>query len=115
VCSTLVRVQGGAVCAALIASVSLKSPCSSDCRVGDTGAVALAVALEKNTTLRTLHVGKEVGDAGASALAAALEKNTTLQYLHFFREYVAIYLCVKSVQSECFCWSEERSSLCHVE
>ncbi len=102
-CSTLVQVQGGAVCAALIASVSLKSPCSSGCRVGDTGAVALAVALEKNTTLHTLYVGKKVGDAGVAALAAALEKNTTLQYLHLFCEYVVIYFCFKSVDSDCFC------------
>jgi hypothetical protein len=46
-------------------------------RIGDSGASALAAALEKNTSVTTLYFGgNQIGDSWASALAAALEKNT---------------------------------------
>jgi exopolyphosphatase/pppGpp-phosphohydrolase len=55
--------------------------------IGADGAKALALALEKNTTLRTLNVGWNhqiaVG-GGAQALAKALEKNSTLTTLELF-------------------------------
>ena len=34
-------------------------PCSSDNDVGEPGAASLAQALEKNTTLQTLNLGRE--------------------------------------------------------
>ena len=48
----------------------------------DKSIIALAEALEKNTTLTTLNVRyNEIGADGAHALAKALEKNTTLTTL----------------------------------
>ncbi len=40
----------------VIIAASLKSPCQSDCNIGDTGAAALAAALEKNSTLLELNL-----------------------------------------------------------
>jgi hypothetical protein len=57
------------------------------CRVGNTGAAALASALERNISLRQLHVGRKIDDTGAAILAAALQKNTTLTELAFFCEF----------------------------
>jgi hypothetical protein len=50
--------------------------------IGDAKTVALAAALEKNSTLKYLVLRcTNIGDAGAVALAAALENNLTLKYL----------------------------------
>ena len=52
--------------------------------IGDSGAKALAVALEKNQTLQRLDLGgNQIGVEGAKALSVALEKNQTLQWLYF--------------------------------
>ena len=40
----------------VIIAASLKSPGPSDCKIGVTGAAALAAALEKNTTLLQLNL-----------------------------------------------------------
>ncbi len=71
--------------------------------MGDSGAAALAAALEKNTSLQELHLNGElrdyssymasenhVGDAGAAALAAALEKNTSLHILNLYRKFFRV-------------------------
>jgi len=37
--------------------------------------------------------GNKVGDAGCASLAGALEKNTTLQTLHLLSEFVVLWFC----------------------
>jgi Ran GTPase-activating protein (RanGAP) involved in mRNA processing and transport len=55
-------------------------------RISNEGAIALAAALEVNTTLRALDLTQNViGDAGIIALAAALQKNATLSHLFLDR------------------------------
>jgi len=50
--------------------------------IGCEGAVAIAKALKKNTTLQTLYLDDDyIGCEGAMAIAKALETNTTLQKL----------------------------------
>ena len=54
----------------------------SDNEIGDSGAAALAGAVERNSTLTELHLGyNEIGDSGAGALAKAMERNSTLTKL----------------------------------
>ena len=46
------------------------------------GAVGLAAALEKNTTVTSLDLSENrIGDEGAASMAAALEKNYALEVL----------------------------------
>lgn len=54
-------------------------------RIGEQGAIAIAVALEANTSrLLILDIGwNKVGKAGATALANALKVNTVLEVLFF--------------------------------
>jgi hypothetical protein len=75
-CCFVLEVEGLSV--VLIVCCTSEAPCL-DLKVNDAGAAALARALEKNKTLRTLEI--KVDDAGAAAFARALEKNTTLQKL----------------------------------
>ncbi len=41
---------------AVVIAASLKSHCQSDCNIGDTGAAALAAAVENNTNLQHLDL-----------------------------------------------------------
>ena len=50
--------------------------------IGDSGATAIAEALNSNTALTTLHLrGNDIGDSGAAAIAEALKSNTALTTL----------------------------------
>lgn len=60
-------------------------------KLGDMGAIAIAKALEVNSTLNVLHLctlhaesvaNDQIGDSGASAIAKALEKNRGLIKLY---------------------------------
>lgn len=54
----------------------------SRARLGDEGATALAVALQRNRLLRRLVVdGNHIGEFGAGMLGQALEVNSTLEEL----------------------------------
>jgi Ran GTPase-activating protein (RanGAP) involved in mRNA processing and transport len=56
--------------------------------IGNVGAAALAEALKRNQTLRTLDISKNgIGSAGAAALADALKMNTTLTTLDISSNY----------------------------
>ena len=47
-------------------------------QIGDTGATAMAKALESNSFLTSLNLwGNQIGDTGATALAKALESNSS--------------------------------------
>ena len=51
--------------------------------IGAEGTKLLAIALEKNKTLKLVDLSDNlVGDEGTKALAAALEKNTTLHQVY---------------------------------
>mmetsp|Transcript_5695 Transcript_5695/g.11651 ORF Transcript_5695/g.11651 Transcript_5695/m.11651 type:complete len:199 (+) Transcript_5695:794-1390(+) len=53
--------------------------------IGDKGAIAMAKALLKNTTIQELHIGgNQIGDVGAMAIAKALEVNQTLLELKLY-------------------------------
>ena len=51
-------------------------------RLGAVGGAAIAVALERNTTLTSLDLAEnDLGDVGGAAVAGALERNTALTSL----------------------------------
>ena len=51
--------------------------------MGDDGAIKLAVALEKNPSVRVLNLSSNIiGDNGAKHIVVALEKNTNIHMLH---------------------------------
>ena len=69
---------------ALEKNKTLKLVDLSDNLVGDEGTKALAAALEKNTTLHQVYLNSNhIGAEGARALASALEKNTSLRKGYF--------------------------------
>ena len=54
-----------------------------DCHISSEGAVELAAALCKNTTLKHLHLSRNpIGVEGASSMSDMLQHNTSLEYLH---------------------------------
>ncbi len=58
-------------------------------RIGDTGAMKLATALEKNKKMRVLDLSQNrIGDAGAIALAKALEVNKGIEELHLWQNRI---------------------------
>eukprot|EP00020_Sapocribrum_chincoteaguense_P002506 CAMPEP_0170740756 /NCGR_PEP_ID=MMETSP0437-20130122/5848_1 /TAXON_ID=0 /ORGANISM="Sexangularia sp." /LENGTH=845 /DNA_ID=CAMNT_0011079267 /DNA_START=57 /DNA_END=2594 /DNA_ORIENTATION=- len=74
-----------AIGAALGVSTHLRELCLSNCRIIDSGAVALATGLAANQSLRSLDVShNKIGADGLTALAKALARNTTLEELDIF-------------------------------
>lgn len=51
-------------------------------KIGNTGIVAIAKALENNKRIKELYLGNnQVGDDGAQAIARVVEKNSSLLQL----------------------------------
>lgn len=58
--------------------------------LGDPGAVALAAALVRNTSLRSLDASKaNIGDEGAVAICLSLQRNSTLQKLRLDQNLIS--------------------------
>ena len=71
-----------AVAGALERNTTLMTLNLRDNGLGEAGGAAVAGALERNTTLTTLDLGSHrLGEAGGAAVAGALERNTTLTTL----------------------------------
>ena len=69
---------------------------SENSKIGDEGAKAIAKALEKNTTLTSINLEKNtITDKGAKAIAKALKKNTTLTSINLANNSRTLYKLVK--------------------
>jgi hypothetical protein len=83
--TTISNEHVAAIGAALGVSTQLQELCLSNCRIIDSGAIALATGLAANQSLRVLDVShNKIGADGLTALVKALARNSTLQELDIF-------------------------------
>lgn len=70
----------------------------SDKNLGDKDAIAIGEALKVNKTLEFLHLNTQIGDTGAKAIAGALQFNNSLTNLGIMRRSTINYIPVEPIK-----------------